>query len=53
MPSDRGIDWAFFLDGLDRSHICAGMQVPQPSYRIDANLALPLKQLPEFAGQDP
>ena len=53
MPSDWGIDWAFFLDGLDRSHIRAGMQVPQPSYRIDANLAQPLRQLPEFAGQDP
>ena len=47
MPHDWAIDWSFFLDGLDHAHV-PGFKVPQPSYRIDANLVDPLADLPEF-----
>lgn len=47
-PPTWGIDWAFFLDGLDQTHVTQGFVTPQPSYRIDANLVDPLADLPEF-----
>ncbi len=47
-PPTFGIDWAFFLDGLDRGQIPTEYVVPQQSYRIDANLVDPLGDLPEF-----
>ena len=47
MPDNFAIDWSFFLDGLDHSHV-PGFKVPQPSYRIDASLVDPLGDLPEF-----
>lgn len=55
-----GIDFGFFLDGVtpgagveatppkDGAGGRPAMLVPQPSYRIDALLAEPLKDLPEF-----
>jgi hypothetical protein len=59
LPDFWGIDWAFFLDDVPRRE--GGYRVknkdgkdvgeavvPQPSYRIDALLAEPLKDLPEF-----
>jgi len=47
-PPTWGIDWAYFLDGLDQGKVTKGAQTPQPSYRIDANLVDPLGDLPEF-----
>ena len=52
VPHDWGIDWAFFFDGLDKTHLPDWFQVPQPSYRIDANLVSPLTILPEFRSKD-
>jgi hypothetical protein len=52
--SPWGIDWSFFLDGpkkpdSDDSRLKGGqLQLPQPSYRIDALLVDPLADLPEF-----
>jgi len=49
-----GIDWAFFFDGLPQPPSTdlrlngLQMQLPQPSYRIDALLVSPLRDLPEF-----
>ncbi|MEO7827548.1 MAG: peroxidase family protein [Allosphingosinicella sp.] len=51
IPDDCGIDWAFFLDNVDRTHLPpAKFSVPQQSYRIDALLVGPLSDLPEFFG---
>lgn len=47
-PANWGIDWRFFLDGLGRDGLDSEFKVPQPSYRIDANLVDPLADLPEF-----
>ena len=56
VPDTWGIDWGYFLDGLapvvpqptvDEPNP-PKFQVPQPSYRIDALLAQPLADLPEF-----
>ena len=53
LPAFWGIDWSFFLDDVEG--VEGGVQVggkpaflPQPSYRIDALLAEPLQDLPEF-----
>jgi hypothetical protein len=53
LPDFWGIDWSFFLDDVEG--VPGGVQVggqpavlPQPSYRIDALLAEPLQDLPEF-----
>jgi hypothetical protein len=52
--SPWGIDWSFFLDGptrpaSDDPRLKGGqLQLPQPSYRIDALLVNPLADLPEF-----
>jgi heme peroxidase len=58
LPDFWGIDWSFFLDGVEPRN--GGTKVkdkdgqekdavlPQPSYRIDANLVQPLGDLPEF-----
>lgn len=46
LPDHWGIDWGYFLDGLNPK-APAGFQVPQPSYRIDALLAEPLADLPK------
>lgn len=48
-----GIDWSFFLDGVERPANLRqvggkDMQVPQPSYRLDAQIVEPLADLPEF-----
>ncbi len=62
IPKTWGIDWAFFLP--DIAPRGAGYQfrlanggfkdavLPQPSYRIDALLAEPLQDLPEFFDPD-
>ena len=44
-----GIDFGYFLDVPTGPRAAAGkFKVPQPSYRIDANLVDPLADLPEF-----
>jgi hypothetical protein len=47
-----GIDWSFFLDDLptpsDPGPGGEPLVLPQPSYRIDALLVSPLRDLPEF-----
>lgn len=56
MPEDWGIDWAFFLAGLDTNAQVPGQpgfKIPQPSYRLDALLAEPLQALPEFEDASP
>jgi hypothetical protein len=50
IPDNWGIDWAFFLPGL-QTKAPARFQLPQPSYRMDAILVDPLSKLPEFQGQ--
>jgi hypothetical protein len=51
MPESWGIDWSFFLD-LPRGANDAGFRIPQPSYRIDAMLVVPLSDLPEFVHEN-
>ena len=51
LPNSWGIDWAFFL-GKIGTHGEPKPQIPQPSYRIDASLANPLGDLPEFVAQN-
>jgi hypothetical protein len=58
LPHGWGIDWGFFFDlptaALTREQSDPAshkrFRVPQPSYRIDALLASPLQDLPEFFG---
>jgi hypothetical protein len=52
MPDRWGIDWAFFLPGL-QTGAPKKYQIPQPSYRMDAILVHPLHNLPEFHGKKP
>ncbi len=53
LPRNWGIDWGYFLDNLS-PRVAAGpadgrkFQVPQPSYRIGAQLVSPLADLPRF-----
>ncbi|HEX7945942.1 MAG TPA: peroxidase family protein [Phenylobacterium sp.] len=48
LPDDWGIDWSFFFDGPSRTGQPAKFKLPQPSYRMDAQLVNPLRDLPEF-----
>lgn len=52
LPGFWGIDWGFFLDGLDGAppDNFPG-SVLQPSYRIDTQLAIGLKSLPDHANE--
>jgi hypothetical protein len=53
IPAFWGIDWSFFLDGLAKPAAEPGktpLAIPQPSYRMDATLVDPLRNLPEFEG---
>lgn len=51
IASQWGIDWSFFLDGLQKPTAGAKtLKIPQLSYRIDASLVNPLQNLPEFFG---
>ena len=49
IPDFWGLDWRFFLDGVGGPTL-PDLKLPQPSYRIDANLVQPLSDLPEFRG---
>lgn len=52
LPPFWGLDFGFFLDLPAGDQAAAGgFKVPQPSYRIDALLAGPLGDLPEFFKQ--
>jgi len=53
LPDQWGLDWGYFLDGDLPANAGPGFQVPQKSYRIDANLVSPLQDLPEFRGAMP
>ena len=53
LPEGWGVDWSFFLDGVERQTGLPqvggkDMQLPQPSYRLDAQIVEPLADLPEF-----
>ena len=48
LPQDWGIDWTFFF-GKPKKNPAGQKQIPQLSYRIDATLVDPLRNLPEFA----
>lgn len=50
LPPNWGIDWRFFFGKLGTAKEGA-LQIPQPSYRIDAFLVDPLGALPEFAAK--
>lgn len=53
LPQRWGIDWSFFLDKLTKpadADTAPTMAIPQLSYRLDANLVIPLHDLPEFQG---
>jgi hypothetical protein len=55
LPENWALDWSFFFD-LDHSHAPPEFQgqLPQPSYRLDAQLVSALADLPEFrAAGDP
>jgi hypothetical protein len=49
LASDWGLDFGFFLD-VPPGTATASFKLPQASYRIDAILAGPLEDLPEFFG---
>lgn len=51
LPDDWGIDWSFFLDHVAKTPGHSDLKIPQPSYRIDAQLVGPLADLPEFFGE--
>ncbi len=48
IPKSWGIDWAFFFDLPRAAGTPGDFQIPQPAYRLDAMLVLPLRELPEF-----
>lgn len=48
LPNFWGADWGYFLDGDLEPKVRPGFQVPQRSYRIDALLADPLADLPQY-----
>lgn len=55
LPDFWGIDWSFFLDNVPQrpGGVTVGDRpavLPQPSFRIDALLADPLGDLPDFFG---
>ncbi len=49
LPEDWGLDFSFYLDDLSKGKgVPKNFKIPQPSYRIDALLVSPLRDLPEF-----
>jgi Animal haem peroxidase len=53
LPGFWAVDWRFFLDGVTGPDP-QPENVPQPSYKIDAELASPLRSLPaDVTGDDP
>jgi hypothetical protein len=53
IPNRWEVDWRFFLEGVDGPDP-QPENVPQPSYKVDADLSSPLLALPEnVAGDDP
>ena len=61
LPEDWGVEWKFFLPGVNGSDATGANHLPQPSYKLDAELSHPLGALtnttaaPEMvvAGFDP
>jgi hypothetical protein len=53
LPSDWGVQWKFFLSGINGSDPTGADHLPQPSYKLDAVLSHPLGALTEVtAGPD-
>jgi hypothetical protein len=48
-----GADWGYFLEGDLAPKSSPGARVPQPSFRIDALLADPLADLPQYRKDGP
>jgi Animal haem peroxidase len=48
LPDDWGVDWKLFLAGI---HGQAAANVPQPSYKLDAQLSHPLGELPRATAE--
>jgi Animal haem peroxidase len=53
LPPDWGVQWKFFLPGINGSDPTGADHLPQPSYKLDAVLSHPLGALTEVtAGPD-
>jgi len=48
LPTDWGVDWKFFLPGI---HGQTAANLPQPSYKLDAQLSHPLGALPNATAE--
>jgi hypothetical protein len=48
LPGDWGVDWKFFLAGI---HGQSAPNLPQPSYKLDAQLSHPLGALPHTTAE--
>lgn len=46
VPKAWGLDWGFFFPGVKSAQPGGGFVVPQPSYRMDSVLVMPLGDLP-------
>jgi hypothetical protein len=53
LPGQWGLDWGFFFPGVASTQPGPGFQLPQPSYRLDSVLVLPLGDLPDHHGPEP
>ena len=51
IPPQWGLDWGFFLPGVNSAQPGPGFVVPQPSYRLDSVLVMPLGDLPDHHSQ--
>jgi hypothetical protein len=51
IPPAWGLDWGFFLPGVNSAQPGPGFVVPQPSYRMDSVLVMPLGDLPDHHSQ--
>jgi hypothetical protein len=49
-PRDWGVQWRFFLPGI-KDGIEADSRLPQPSYKLDAQLSNPLGELPKSTAE--
>jgi hypothetical protein len=52
LPDSWGLDWGFFFPGVASVQPGPDFQVPQPSYRLDSVLVLPLGDLPDHHGPE-
>ena len=52
LPNGWGIQWKYFLHGIEHTRGPNDDHLPQPSYWIDTKLSHPLGELPEEMGND-